>query len=168
MFFVRYRSPVLRLVWHLLGPQQKEEAEDAVQQVFVALFRSLPRFRWDASLETWVYRIARNVCMSRMRRRYRKGVPKVQISTESLAGELANNGPDPARQMQRKQLAARMYQALDRLPAAWRTVFVLAEIEGRGLREVAQIVNRPVGTVKSRLFRARRRLAGLLRSCLED
>jgi RNA polymerase sigma-70 factor (ECF subfamily) len=166
--FVRYRGTILRLVWHLLGPQRKEDAEDAVQQAFVALFRSLPRFRWDASLETWVYRITRNVCMSRMRRRYRKGPLNMRVSAETLNGELADSGPGPAQQMQRKQSAARLYRALDRLPASWRTVFVLAEIEGRGLREVAAIVNRPVGTVKSRLFRARRKLAAILRPCLED
>ncbi|MBD3243463.1 MAG: sigma-70 family RNA polymerase sigma factor [Chitinivibrionales bacterium] len=165
--FCTYRDTILRLVWRLLGPRDRHERDDAVQQVFIALFRSLDRFRYESSLDTWVYRIGTRVCMTLLRKRYRKRVLQIDPAASTEIEGVRDRSVSPQEQLERREREEALYTALDRLDRHRRTVFVLAEIEGRELEEVARIIGRPVGTVKSRLFRARRDLARMLGSLLD-
>jgi RNA polymerase sigma-70 factor (ECF subfamily) len=166
--FGAYRGTVLRLVWRLLGPRSGTEVDDAVQLVFIELFRSLRAFRGESSLETWVWRVGSKVCVSLLRRKYRKRRIVVDEGDPDVLERLCDGSPDPSGALEQSELAAAIYRALDHIDNDRRVVFVLADIEGKTLEEIAAVVGRPMGTVKSRLFRARRDLAQLLSPLLRD
>jgi RNA polymerase sigma-70 factor (ECF subfamily) len=159
--FTSHRAMVLRLVWRFLGPRDEYEIDEAVQEVFVQLFRSLERFRGDSSFDTWVHRIAANVCTSLMRKRYRWFEKAGERGTD--LDSHASQADSPHRRLERLDTARRIYGALDRISRERRVVFVLVDMENKSLEEAAEIVGKPLGTVKSRLFRARKDLAGLLK-----
>jgi RNA polymerase sigma-70 factor (ECF subfamily) len=151
---------VYQLALHLLGDH--DEALDLSQEVFLRVFRTLPSFRGQSALKTWIYRIAINQARNRQRwwrrRRRENQVPLDQHVL--LHGELAQpeEAGAPDRALARKELAARLRRALDDLPFDQRTVIVLREIDGLSYEEIAESLNVAVGTVKSRLTRARQAL----------
>lgn len=151
-----HQAMVFQLAYALLG--DREEALDVSQEVFLRVFRTLGRFRGDAALRTWIYRIvvnqARNRQRSWMRRRR-----DAQVSLEDYAS--AHGEPPAAGQvaadvrLERRQLAARMRRAVGALPFEQRTALVLREFHGMRYQEIAFSLGVTVGTVKSRLARAR-------------
>ena len=150
---------------HLLADHN--EALDLSQEVFLQVFRTLPRFRAQSSLRTWIYRIVVNQAKNRQRwwrRRHRAA--QVSLDEHVLAhGELpANgNGISPDRVFGQRELAARLKDALLGLPFDQRTAIVLREIDGLSYEEIAFSQGVAVGTVKSRLARAREILRAELR-----
>jgi RNA polymerase sigma-70 factor (ECF subfamily) len=156
---------VYQLAYHLLG--DRDEALDLSQEVFLRVFRTLPSFRGQSALKTWIYRIAINQARNRQRwwRRRRRAdqVPLEQHVVEH--GELAQptDTDSPHRALARKELAARLWAALDGLPFDQRTVVVLREIDGLSYEEIAESLDVAIGTVKSRLTRARQTLRRELR-----
>jgi len=144
-------GPVRRLCVALVGPV---EADDAVQEVLLAIHRGLPRFREQARLMTWVRRITIRVAL-RQRDRWRRG------QAQELAFEpVAEPSPDPA---EADRLRVRLLAALRSLPSPQRTVLALAVVEGLPRAEIAAVLGIPPGTVWSRLHHARRRLAQALK-----
>jgi RNA polymerase sigma-70 factor (ECF subfamily) len=150
---------VIQLAMNLLG--DRDEALDLSQEVFLRVFRTIHRFRGQSSLRTWIYRIAVNQARNRhrfWRRRHRAD----QISLDqhvAAHGDLPTEKiPSPERVFAQKELAARLQAALDRLPFDQRTAIVLREIEGLSYDEIAFSLGLAIGTVKSRLTRARRAL----------
>ena len=156
---------VLSLATHLLG--DREEALDLSQEVFLRVFRTLPNFRGHSSLRTWIFRIVVNQARNRQRwwrRRHRAG--QVSLDEHIRAhGEavLGANVSTPERALARKELAARLHGALQQLPFEQRTAIVLREIDGLSYDEIAFSLGLAVGTVKSRLTRARQALRAELR-----
>jgi RNA polymerase sigma-70 factor, ECF subfamily len=147
--FEAYRAPVLALCLHLTGTSA--DAEDATQEIFLAVHSALPRFRGESRLTTWIYRIAlRTALRTRARRR----------PSEPLDPELPGAGGEEA--MGARLDARRLAAALARLPAEQRAVLSLFALEGLGHREIADILGVPEGTVWSRLHGARKRLAAEL------
>jgi len=151
---------VFQLAVHLLG--DRDEALDLSQEVFLRVFRTLPSFRGQSALKTWIYRIAINQARNRQRWwRRRRRSDQVQLEQHVLDyGELKQPGDAdaPDRALVRKQMAARLWAALDALPFDQRTVIVLREIDGLSYEEIAESLSVAVGTVKSRLTRARQTL----------
>ena len=151
---------VFQLALHLLG--DRDEALDLSQEVFLRVFRTLPSFRGQSALKTWIYRIAINQARNRQRwwrRRHR--ADQVQLEQHVLDhGELPQPGDAdaPDRAFARKELARRLWDALDALPFDQRTVIVLREMDGLSYDEIADSLDVAVGTVKSRLTRARQTL----------
>jgi len=150
---------VLQLAMNLLG--DRDEALDLSQEVFLRVFRTIYRFRGQSSLRTWIYRIAVNQARNRhrfWRRRHRAD----QVSLDqhiATHGELLSNGDSkPDRMFAQKELAERLQRALDHLPFDQRTAIVLREIDGLSYEEIAFSLGVAVGTVKSRLTRARQAL----------
>ena len=151
---------VFQLALHLLG--DRDEALDLSQEVFLRVFRTLPSFRGQSALKTWIYRIVINQARNRQRwwrRRHR--ADQVQLEQHVLDhGELRQPGdadaPDQA--FARKELARRLWAALDALPFDQRTVIVLREVDGLSYEEIADSIDVAIGTVKSRLTRARQTL----------
>jgi RNA polymerase sigma-70 factor (ECF subfamily) len=150
---------VVQLAMNLLG--DRDEALDLSQEVFLRVFRTIHRFRGQSSLRTWIYRIAVNQARNRhrfWRRRHRAD----QVSLdEHLAthGDFVSEGDaTPERVLAQKELASRLQAALDRLPFDQRTAIVLREIDGLSYDEIAFSLGVAVGTVKSRLTRARHAL----------
>jgi len=151
---------VLGLATHLLG--DREEALDLSQEVFLRVFRTLHRFRAQSSLRTWIFRIVVNQVRNRQRwwkRRQRAN----QISLDDHIrdhGEmvLGADASTPDRELTRKEIGTRLKTAIQNLPFEQRTALVLREIEGLKYEEIAFSLGLPVGTVKSRLTRARQTL----------
>jgi RNA polymerase sigma-70 factor, ECF subfamily len=154
-----HQRMVLQLAMNLLG--DRDEALDLSQEVFLRVFRTIYRFRGQSSLRTWIYRIAVNQARNRhrfWRRRHRAD----QVSLDqhiATHGELLSSGESkPDRMFAQKELAERLQRALDHLPFDQRTAIVLREIDGLSYEEIAFSLGVAVGTVKSRLTRARQAL----------
>jgi len=150
---------VVQLAMNLLG--DRDEALDLSQEVFLSVFRTIHRFRGQSSLRTWIYRIAVNQARNRhrfWRRRHR--ADQVSLDAHVAAhGDLRSGGEaGPDRILAQKELAARLQDALDRLPFDQRTAIVLREVDGLSYEEIAYSLGIAVGTVKSRLTRARQAL----------
>ena len=151
-----HQRMVYSLALHLLG--DRDEALDLSQEVFLRVFRTISSFRGQSALRTWIYRIVVNQARNRQRwwRRRHRGE---QVSLdEHLAqfGDMESKGDVlPDRQLASKETASRIWQALDRLPFDQRTALILREIDGLRYEEIAFTLGVAVGTVKSRLTRAR-------------
>jgi RNA polymerase sigma-70 factor (ECF subfamily) len=160
-----HQRMVYQLALHLLNDHN--EALDLSQEVFLQVFRMLPRFRGQSTLRTWIYRIVVNQAKNRQRwwrRRFRSAQVSLDEHVESH-GELPSpvNGSSPDRMLGRKELALRLKAALLGLPFDQRSAIVLREIEGLSYDEIAYSQGVAVGTVKSRLARARDVLRAELR-----
>jgi RNA polymerase sigma-70 factor (ECF subfamily) len=156
---------VYQLALHLLGDHN--EALDLSQEVFLRVFRTIHRFRGQSALRTWIYRIAINQARNRMRwwRRRRRG-QQVSLDDHVRAhGELPSESvtTSPERVYRQKEVAGRIWQALEALPFDQKTAIVLREIDGLSYDEIAFSLGVAVGTVKSRLARARESLRCELR-----
>jgi len=155
----QHQRMVVQLAMNLLG--DREEALDLAQDVFIRVFRTIARFRGQSAIRTWIYRIAVNQARNRhrfWRRRHRAD----QVSLDAHVAQhgdfesSAESGPD--RVLAQKELAARLNHALLALPFDQRTAIVLREIDGMSYDEIAFSLGVAVGTVKSRLTRARQTL----------
>jgi RNA polymerase sigma-70 factor, ECF subfamily len=139
------------------------EAEDALQDAYLAAYRSLDRFRGDSAISTWLSRLVLNECFGRLRRgaRRQKVIPMVSPTQEmDTVAEPDTEAPD--RLLARAQIRALLERKLDDLPEAFRLVFVLRSVEELSVEETAQTLGIPEATVRSRYFRAK----GLLREAL--
>lgn len=155
--FRRHRGDVARLVYRMLGPTA--DAEDVVQEVFLQVHRSLGEFRGQAKFTTWLHRVTVNVVL--MTRRAAKSRPA--LSSEAETDHEPSPSPLPDEDAVRSQRIAAFRRLLERLPEKKRTVFILHEIEGRSPAEIAEVVDAPVLTVRTRLFYARRELDAMMR-----
>jgi len=160
-----HQRMVYQLALHLLGEPQ--EALDLSQEVFLRVFRTLHQFRGQSTLKTWIYRIVINQASNRQRwwrRRHRaQQVPIDDPVRGPLALAESRNFAMPDRVLDEREAAGRVWRALDALPFDQRTVVVLREIDGLSYDEIAASLGVAVGTVKSRLARARMGLRELLR-----
>ena len=159
---------VVQLAMNLLG--DRDEALDLSQEVFLRVFRTIHRFRGQSSLRTWIYRIAVNQARNKhrfWRRRHRAD----QVSLDqhiAVHGEfLSARNSTPDRVLAQKELASQLQHALDDLPFDQRTAIVLREVDGLSYEEIAFSLGVAVGTVKSRLTRARQALRQQLRDVRE-
>ena len=154
-----HQRTVIQLATNLLG--DREEALDLSQEVFLRVFRTLSRFRAHSSLRTWIYRIAVNQARNRhrfWRRRHRADQVSLDQHVAVHGDVLSGTEPTPDRVLAQKELAARLRMALERLPFEQRTAIVLREVDGLSYGEIAYSLDLAVGTVKSRLTRARQAL----------
>ncbi len=153
-----HQRMVVQLAMNLLG--DRDEALDLSQEVFLRVFRTISNFRGQSSLRTWIYRIAVNQARNRhrfWRRRHR--ADQVSLDAHVAAhGELLSGETAPDRALAQKELASRLQNALDGLPFDQRTAIVLREVDGLSYEEIAFSLGVAVGTVKSRLTRARQAL----------
>lgn len=154
-----HQRMVVQLAVNLLG--DRDEALDLSQEVFLKVFRTMHRFRGQSSLRTWIYRIAVNQARNRhrfWRRRHR--ADQVSLDAHVAAhGEFLSGGLSrPDRVLDQKELANRLQRALDQLPFDQRTAIVLREVDGLSYEEIAFSLGVAIGTVKSRLTRARQAL----------
>jgi RNA polymerase sigma-70 factor, ECF subfamily len=154
-----HQRMVVQLAINLLG--DRDEALDLSQEVFLRVFRTIARFRGQSTLRTWIYRIAVNQARNRhrfWRRRHRADQVSLDahVATHGDFRSGAEVGPD--RVLAQKELAAKLQSALDGLPFDQRTAIVLREIDGLSYEEIAYSLGVAVGTVKSRLTRARQTL----------
>ena len=157
----RYKKRVYGLALRIVGPF---DAEEVAQEAFIRIFRGLPKFRGDAALSTWIYRLAVNAALSHRSRR--AGARLLTRDSDSqLEGQLEKTiEAQPAAEPVRGDavLRARLERALVQLPTGYRTVIVLHDVEGLEHEEIASILRCHVGTSKSQLHKARARLREIL------
>ncbi|HLV20668.1 MAG TPA: sigma-70 family RNA polymerase sigma factor [Polyangiaceae bacterium] len=153
--FRRYRADVARLVHRMVG--SGGDLDDLVQEVFLQVHRSIGDFRGQARFSTWLYRVAVNVVL--MQRRAARSRPTFSYVEPATL----DDKPLPDEQLARTLRIEAFYRLLDRISEKKRTVFILHELEGLVPADIARIVDAPVLTVRTRLFYARRELAGMMK-----
>lgn len=158
----KYRQRVWRLAYQVL--HDREEAWDVAQEAFVRAFHSLPSFRGQSAFYTWLFRITVNVATDRHRQRgaQARAFGPERVTEEEWARTTPDPGGGPDQQAARAEQRERIRQALDALPPKARAIIMLSDVEGLSYREIAEVLNCPIGTVMSRLHNARKRLKGLL------
>lgn len=145
----RHQKVVFNLVYRLLGDY--DEAAEVAQEVFLSAFKSIHQFRGEASFSTWLYRIGLNHASTR-----RKSLNNRHADHIPLDGtEIANNSIDPARNIEQKEIQQRVQQALNSLDPEDARIILLRDLQDMPYEDVAEMLDIPVGTVKSRLHRAR-------------
>jgi RNA polymerase sigma-70 factor, ECF subfamily len=164
----RHQARAVNVACRLLGDLAL--AHDAAQDAFVAAWRALPRFRRAANFSTWLYRILYNTCLDYSRKRGRS--PEVTLGEPDPDGppvpEAVDTDPTPDARLEQKELGELVAQALARLDEKHRSILVFFDIEGLAYEEIAEIQRLPIGTVKSRLNRARHALRRELGPLLEQ
>ncbi|MDA8085933.1 MAG: sigma-70 family RNA polymerase sigma factor, partial [Nitrospiraceae bacterium] len=162
---LRYQDRIYNVCRGILA--DPHDAEDAAQEVFLKAFQSLGKFKPDAALYTWLYRIAVNTCLDYKKSSF-AGFLKRLVADEELVKELPSQNPSPEQAYESKQIENRIARALKKLPKKLRAAIVLKELEGLSYEEIALILDISTGTVKSRISRARERLQELLKDFREQ
>jgi RNA polymerase sigma factor (sigma-70 family) len=160
-----YQDLVFNQAYRVMG--EPDYAADATQEAFISAYRKLRSYR-GGSFRAWLLRIVTNACYDELRRRQRR--PTTSLEPMDDGGEeiesphwLADPGETPEDSLERSELGLAIQSCLDQLPLDFRSVVILVDVQGMDYSEAAQAVGKPVGTIKSRLARARTRL----RDCLK-
>lgn len=155
----RYQQRIFNLVGRMVG--RREAAEDLVQEIFIKAFRKIGGFRFESSFFTWLYTIALNTC----RNYYRRPEPlrsALDVEENEALVERASPTEAPDEQVFRRQRAELIRRVLDQLPPDQKEVLIMCDLEGLSYQQIADLTGVPIGTVRSRIFRARSNLKGLL------
>ncbi len=147
---LRHEDRVFSVCLRIMG--NREQALDATQETFLTTFRKAGQFKGDSALGTWIYRIAVNTCYDQLRKQKRRRTDPIPEHIDP-ADYSAEDAVDSA------ALRPELQRALAALPPDFRSAVVLSDVEGMGLPDIAEVLEIPVGTVKSRVFRGRRLLA---------
>ena len=158
-----YEKNVYNLALRMTG--DPEDAADMAQDAFIKAYSSLSSFRGDSKFSVWLFRIVSNLCLDFLRSRKRR--PTVSLSVENDEGEdmefeIADESQSPETLLEQKLTREAVRCGLDSLPPEQRQILLLREIQGLSSEEIAQVLELESGTVKSRIFRARKRLSAFL------
>lgn len=169
LLVLKYQRKILRLLSRMLRDQS--EIEDVMQEAFIKAYRALPQFRGDSAFYTWLYRIAINTARNWMASQARRpSSPSLHQSEDGETFDEIDNLTDnntPESLLASREIAESVNQSIQALPAELRTAIVLREIEGLSYEEIAQAMGCPIGTVRSRIFRAREAIAIKLRPMID-
>lgn len=168
LLVVKYERRLVRLLSRLV--RDPHEVEDVAQEAFIKAYRALPSFRGDAAFYTWLYRIGINTAKNHLMSRGRRAPTSTEFSAEEAegfedAGALQELNT-PENELLSKEVAQVVNAAMAALPEDLRTAISLREIEGLSYEEIAESMECPIGTVRSRIFRAREAIATRLRPIL--
>ena len=156
LLFSRYQFKIMNLVSRYL--REPEDVQDVTQEAFIKAFRALPRFRGESAFYTWLYRIAINTAKNHIVARSRRP-PGVDVEVDDAefydGGEALKDVENPEASLARDELSAGIDQAIAGLPDDLRSAVTLREFDGLTYEQIAEIMDCPVGTVRSRIFRAR-------------
>lgn len=165
----KYQRKLVRLLSRMI--RDPAEVEDVAQEAFIKAYRALPNFRGDSAFYTWLYRIGVNTAKNYLVSQGRRAPTSTEIEAEDAeqydSGELLRDNDTPERLMQTRQIGETVNAAMLALPEELRTAIVLREIEGLSYDEIASMMGCPIGTVRSRIFRAREAIAERLRPMLD-
>ncbi len=156
MLFARYQVKILNLISRYVP--DSEEVQDVAQEAFIKAYRALPRFRGDSAFYTWLYRIAINTAKNHLVARSRRP-PSMDVDIQDADyrddADMLRDTEDPESALSRDQLQETIHKALADLPDDLRSALTLREFDGLSYEQIAQVLDCPVGTVRSRIFRAR-------------
>jgi RNA polymerase sigma-70 factor (ECF subfamily) len=169
LLVAKYQRKIFRLLSRLI--RDPAEIEDVAQEAFIKAYRALPNFRGESAFYTWLYRIAINTAKNHLVAQGRRAPTSTDAEIEDAesfeSAETLRSEDTPERLLLSRQVAEAVNRAIDRLPEDLRTAIVLRELEGLSYEEIATSMNCPIGTVRSRIFRAREAVANELRPILE-
>ncbi len=160
----KYQDRLYNTLAHVMG--SAEDAQDVVQDAFVQAFLKLESFSGQAAFYTWLYRIAFNLAMSRRRRQ--RTVASIDQAKDLGGQEPLSRGQGPSERLEQQERAVQVQAALAALSDEHRTILVLREVDGCCYDTIAEMMDVPVGTVRSRLFRARMQLRDQLKILLQE
>ena len=168
LLVAKYQRRLARLISRFV--RDASEVEDVTQDAFIKAYRSLPTFRGESAFYTWLYRIGINTAKNYLLGLKRRPPTNTQFDSDEAegfedAGQL-HEVNTPENELMSKQVVAVVNSSLDELPDDLRTALTLREIEGLSYEEIADVMNCPIGTVRSRIFRAREAIAEKLRPLL--
>lgn len=168
LLVIKYQRKLARLLSQFI--RDSAEVEDVTQEAFIKAYRALPSFRGDSAFYTWLYRIGINTAKNFLVSQGRK-LPTLQGFESEDGDDFEDSGllkemNTPESELMSQQIAQTVNQTLDSLPEELRTAIVLREIDGLSYEEIANIMNCPIGTVRSRIFRAREAISEQLRPLL--
>jgi RNA polymerase sigma-70 factor (ECF subfamily) len=168
LLVLKYQRKLGRLLSRFV--RDPAEVEDVTQEAFIKAYRALPSFRGDSAFYTWLYRIGINTAKNYLVALGRRAPTTTGFDNEEAEGfedaDQLRDSNTPESELEGKEIAATVNHAMDALPADLRTAITLREIEGLSYEEIANVMNCPVGTVRSRIFRARDAIAAELRPLL--
>jgi len=164
----KYQRKLARLLSRFI--RDSTEVEDVTQEAFIKAYRALPTFRGDSAFYTWLYRIGINTAKNYLVAMGRRAPTTTNIDSEEAEGfedgDQLRDLNTPEDELASKQVAETVNQTLGELPEELKTAITLREIEGLSYEDIANIMNCPIGTVRSRIFRAREAIAAKLRPLL--
>ncbi len=170
MLVDKYQRKLARLLSRMVRDQA--EVEDIVQETFIKAYRALPNFRGDSAFYTWLYRIGINSAKNYLGARKRRPSASTGIGLEDAEnfaeGDALRSMETPESSLMTKQIAQTVNDTVASLPEELRTAITLREIEGLSYEEIASVMNCPIGTVRSRIFRARDSISLKLKPLLEN
>lgn len=165
----KYQRKLLRLVSRLV--RDPAETEDVAQEAFIKAYRALPSFRGESAFYTWLYRIGVNTAKNWLVANGRRAPTSTELNNEDAENfgesELLQDVETPERLLMTKQIGDTVNSAMAALPDELRTAITLREIDGLSYEDIAQVMDCPIGTVRSRIFRARESIAVKLRPLLD-
>ncbi len=166
----RYQSHVEKVLYHL-APDWQDRA-DLAQEVWIRVYRNIKRLNEPVKFRGWLSRIATNLFYDELRKRKRNANPlsldaPLSVDDGEMDWEIASDGPGPDEDLTTREFYDQLREAIADLPEAFRTTIVLREIEGMAYEEIAELTGVSLGTVKSRIARARQRLQSQLQAYLD-
>jgi RNA polymerase sigma-70 factor (ECF subfamily) len=165
----RHRDKIYARAFSMM--RNEEEAIDLSQEAWVKAWQRLKQFQGDSSFATWMTRIVINLCLDQLRRQKRTRAESIEQLDEELGGverQMPVVATNPSEGLERSELRKRIDKAMNQLSYEHRTVLILHEFEEMEYKQIAKVMNCSIGTVMSRLFYARRRLASLLQSLKKE
>jgi RNA polymerase sigma-70 factor (ECF subfamily) len=169
LLVAKYQRKLVRLLSRFI--RDPTEVEDVAQEAFIKAYRALPSFRGDSAFYTWLYRIGINTAKNYLVALGRRAPTVTEMeSGDGEGSEESGQVPDyntPENELMSRQIAETVNLAVDELPEELRTAITLRELEGLSYEEIATMMNCPIGTVRSRIFRAREAIAEKLRPQLD-
>lgn len=170
-WWTRYKQPVINVVYRTLG--DAAEAEDVAQNVFVQVYKSADRYRVTAKFSTWLFTIARNLCLNEIRRRTRHPAESLDVSHPDHEGQPLHQfvdarAPSPPDTVLRRELEQKIQEALDDLPENQRLAILLCRQQELSYEEIAEVVGCSLSATKSLIHRARETLKQRLKPYLKS
>jgi len=169
LLVLKYQRKLGRLLSRFI--RDPAEAEDVAQEAFIKAYRALPSFRGDSAFYTWLYRIGINTAKNYLVAMGRRAPTTTEFDSEEAEnfedGDQLRDLNTPEAELMSRQIASTVNQTLEALPDELRTAITLREIEGMSYEDIASVMNCPIGTVRSRIFRARETIAEKLRPLLD-
>jgi RNA polymerase sigma-70 factor, ECF subfamily len=159
----RYQKMIYNLSYKMLG--NPDDADEASQEIFIRIYRSIRKFKFDSKFSTWIYRIATNLCLDLIRSS-KTGTVHIEKPIETDEGEMVREIPDEGISLEdtvlRSEKTEIVRKAVVKLQPGYKTVLILRDIQGHSYMEIAEILDLPEGTVKSRINRGRQELKRIL------
>jgi len=162
----KHKAKAMTLAMRIL--KNREDAEEALQDAFVRVYKALSSFEWKSSFSTWLYRIVYNTCATAAGKKDRKYHLSIDVADEEgQLKEIESDDLQPDIEIESNEFTQIVYEEIEKLPAAYGSTFTLFTIQEMSYEEIVQVTGLPLGTIKARLFRARTLLRAAIKKRME-